>query len=249
MESEQNRDRMAEERQQVEQARENVRQASEALEEGRLSQAVNEGARAKSAVGRGPRRPPQEVVRPLRPGHDRDAPAGPPARREANQLAEAARGQATNKPSALAPRPRQLAGRSVEGLEGQQKQLDPFLDRMRDTVQQAEETEPLLAKQLFETVNKANQQAIPDALKQAEQLADVGINEEAARSARQAGRQGIGQLREGVEKAARSVLGDETAALKRAASELEDLSRQVDREFAPQRRRATQGPLRLPRNE
>src|SRR4029077_18547167 len=46
MEREENRDRMADARQQIEQGREHVRQASEALEEGRLSQAVTEGARA-----------------------------------------------------------------------------------------------------------------------------------------------------------------------------------------------------------
>src|SRR5262249_35124041 len=46
MEREENRDRMADARQQVEQGREHVRQASQALEEGRLGQAVTEGARA-----------------------------------------------------------------------------------------------------------------------------------------------------------------------------------------------------------
>ncbi len=46
MENEENRERMAEARQQMEQSREHVRQASEALEEGRLPQALTEGARA-----------------------------------------------------------------------------------------------------------------------------------------------------------------------------------------------------------
>ena len=44
--------------------------------------------------------------------------------------------------------------------------------------------------------------------------------------------QGLEQLREGVERAVKSVLGDETAALKRAQSELEDLGDQLDREIA-----------------
>ena len=46
MEREENRERMAEARQQMDQGRENLRQASEALEKGQISQAVTEGARA-----------------------------------------------------------------------------------------------------------------------------------------------------------------------------------------------------------
>ncbi len=102
---------------------------------------------------------------------------------------------------------------------------------MRNTVQEAEETEPLLAKELYDTVRKANEQKIPDALKVAEQLVDLGVTEEAAKASRHAG-QGIDQLREGVERAAKSVLGDETAALRRAEGELEDLADQIDREIA-----------------
>ncbi len=102
---------------------------------------------------------------------------------------------------------------------------------MRRTVGEAEETEPLLAKNLFDTVRKADEQTIPEALQQAEQLAEAGIPAEAAKASRHAG-QGIEQLREGVERAARSVLGDETAALRRAQGEVEDLADQINRELA-----------------
>ena len=43
MEQEENRERMADAREQIEQGREHVRQASEALEQGRLRQALTEG--------------------------------------------------------------------------------------------------------------------------------------------------------------------------------------------------------------
>jgi hypothetical protein len=229
MEREENRERMAEERQQVEQARENVRQASEALEEGRLSQAINEGTRAQRQM--------DEVRDEIRKkSSDRFAQDMTEMRSQARQLDE----KQAQLAEQLETKDRQ-AQRSLrdadnrqalhDGLEGQQAQLDKLMDRMRDTVQEAEETEPLLAKQLFDTVKKANDQAIPSTLKQAEQLADVGINEEAAKSARQAA-QGISQIREGVDKAAKSVLGDETQALKRAQAELEDLTRQINREVA-----------------
>ncbi len=60
---------------------------------------------------------------------------------------------------------------------------------MRNTVQDAEETEPLLAKNLYDTVRKANEQKIPDALKAAEQLVDAG--------SRRGGRQGVPARRPG----------------------------------------------------
>ena len=118
-----------------------------------------------------------------------------------------------------------------EGLEQQEKRLDQLLEQMRRNVQDAEESEPLLAKELYDTVRKAGEQKIPDALKVSQQLVDLGVGEEAAKASRHAG-QGLDQLREGVERAAKSVLGDETAALKRAQSELEDLGDQLDREIA-----------------
>ncbi len=57
---EENRDRMAEARQQIEQGREHVRQASEALEEGRLSAGPHRGTPGRPATERPPRGAPQE---------------------------------------------------------------------------------------------------------------------------------------------------------------------------------------------
>ena len=76
-----------------------------------------------------------------------------------------------------------------EGLEQQEKQLDQLLEQMRTHRQDAEETEPLLAKELYDTVRKANEQKIPDALKETQQLVDAGI--------RRGGRQGVPARRPG----------------------------------------------------
>src|SRR5262249_4283761 len=118
-----------------------------------------------------------------------------------------------------------------QGAQEQTKRLDQILDRMRNTTQEAEETEPLLAKGLYDTVRKANENKVPEALKATQQLVDAGIPEEASKAARHAGR-GIEELRQGVERAAESVLGDETQALRRAQGELDDLADQVNREIA-----------------
>ena len=60
---------------------------------------------------------------------------------------------------------------------------------------------------------KATEQRIPDALKVSQQLVDLGVSEDAAKASTACGARAR-QLREGVERAAKSVLGDETAALR-----------------------------------
>jgi hypothetical protein len=229
MEREENRDRMADARQQIEQGREHVRQASEALEEGRLSQAVTEGARAGRQLN--------DLREELRKSSsNRFSEEMTEMRDQARRLDED-QGKISEQLDASNNRPPHTLRDQGEreqlrkGLEQQGKRLDELLDRMRNTVQAAEENEPLLAKGLYDTVRKATEQKIPDALKVAEQLVDVGVEEEAAKASRHAS-QGIEQLRQGVERAAESVLGDETAAMRRAQSELDDLADQINREIA-----------------
>src|SRR5262249_30714334 len=120
----------------------------------------------------------------------------------------------------------------------QESRLDQLLDRMKRTVQEAEETEPGLAKGLYDTARKADEQKLPDTLKISRRLLDAGIPDDAARAARTAG-QGIGQLRQGVERAADRILGDQTEALRRAQGELDELGDQVDREIAQKTGRGT----------
>src|SRR5438309_6423953 len=86
------------------------------------------------------------------------------------------------------------------GLEQQEAKLDKLLERMRQTVQEAEETEPLLAKSLFDTARKADEQKIPDTLKVTRRLLDAGITDDAAKASQRAG-QGIDDLKKGVERA------------------------------------------------
>jgi hypothetical protein len=239
MENEQNRERMAEARERMEQGREQVRQASEALEQGRLPQAVTAGARAGRQLN--------DLREQLRKdSSDRFSEELTDMRDRARRLDET-QDRLTEQLDALNRRPpqglRDTGERKAvrDGLDQQREQLGGLVDQMRRTVQEAEETEPLLARQLFDTVRKADEQTIPDALEAAKKLADVGIPAEAAKASRHAGK-GLEQLREGVERAAESVLGDETAALKRAQDELDQLGEQVDRELA----QATGQPQRPP---
>jgi hypothetical protein len=229
METEENRDRMADARQQLEQGREHVRQASQALEQGRVPQALTEGARAGRQFN--------DLREHLRKGaSNRFTEEMTEMRNQARALDENQK-KLSEQIEAANERPQNSLRDSGErkqtrqGLEEQEKRLDQIQERMQRTVQDAEETEPLLAKGLYDTARKASERKIPDALKAAEQLVDLGVNKDAAKASRDAS-QGLEEMREGVERAARSVLGDETAALRRAQGEIEDLADQIDREVA-----------------
>ncbi len=231
MENEQNRDRMAEARKEIEEGREHVRQAAEALENGSVPQAVTEGARAGQKLN--------ELKEELRKETaNQFSEQVTEMRNQARQLDEKQQ-KLTEQLEAqdkAAPAQRSLRGsddrkQTRNELEQQGKQLDQILDRMQETVTEAEETEPLLARELFDTIRKANEQMVPEAIRETDRLVDLGIAEEAAKSSRRAG-EGLDELRQGVERAARSVLGDDTAALRRAQQELKDLADQVDREIA-----------------
>jgi hypothetical protein len=229
MELEENRERMADARQQVDESREHVRQASDALEDGRVAQALTEGTRAGRQLN--------DVREELRKkasnrfSEEMTEMRGESRKLEENQTKLSQQLDEWGRNPQRGLRDSGARQQARAGLEEQEKKLDELLGRMRKTVEDAEETEPLLAKELFDTVRKANEKAIPDALQGAEQLVDAGVPEEAARSSRQAG-EGMTQLREGVERAARSVLGDETEALRRAQGELDELADAINREIA-----------------
>jgi hypothetical protein len=229
LEREENRDRLAEARQRMEQSREHVRQASEALEAGRVPQALTEGTRAGRQLN--------ELREELRKSASNQFAQEMTEMRDRARRLNDDQKKLTEQLDAASSTPQHSLRDSGErkqvrdGLAQQQQRLDKLFDQMRRTVQDAEVTEPLLAKELFETVRKATERKIPDALQAAERLAELGVGEEAAKASRHAG-QGIEQLRDGVERAAKSVLGDDLAALQRAQAELDDLAGQLNREIA-----------------
>jgi hypothetical protein len=238
MEREENGESMAGARQQIEQTREHIRQASQALEEGRLPQAVTEGARARGQLDNL-----REQLR--RQSSSRFSEEVSETREQARRL-DQEQTHLSEQLDAWKRQPQRSLRDNGERrqvrsrLEAQEKRFDELLTRMRATIEEAEDTEPLLARGLFDTARRASEQKIPDALKAAEQLLALGVAEEAVQSSRRAG-EGIHQLREGVERAAKSVLGDETEALRRARAELEDLADQIQREIAQATRPAPDG--------
>ncbi len=119
----------------------------------------------------------------------------------------------------------------AEQMNRQQGALTNLLGEMRAVTEQAEATEPLLSKQLYDIVRRADQQHTENQLEVGAQLVTRGFLPQAGQAEHAAG-QNIDELRQGVERAAESVLGSEADALRYAQKELDDLASQVTKELS-----------------
>lgn len=118
----------------------------------------------------------------------------------------------------------------VQQMEQQQSALTNLLSQMRNVTEQAEATEPLLSKQLYDTLRRADQMHTENLLQMGTQLTERGFLPQASQVER-ATRTNITELASSVERAADSVLGSQADALRYAQKELDDLTRQVEREL------------------
>jgi hypothetical protein len=105
-----------------------------------------------------------------------------------------------------------------------------MLKSLREIVQEAESSEPLAAKRLYEAARNAQQQKTEEALQAASQLIQRGFLPEATQ-VEQLARTGLQTLRDGIEEAAEAILGDEVEAMKQARRELAELSEELQREM------------------
>jgi hypothetical protein len=118
----------------------------------------------------------------------------------------------------------------VQQMAAQQSKLTNLLAGMRNVTEQAETTEPLLSKQLYDTLRRADQMHTDNLLDMGSQLTDRGFLPQASQAERAAGTN-ITELAASVERAADSVLSSEADALRYAQKQLDDLTRQVEREI------------------
>ncbi|MDC0936869.1 hypothetical protein OAS39_11335, partial [Pirellulales bacterium] len=215
--------------QQLDETRNRVQQAGEAMEQGRLAEALTEGTRAQREL--------EQLADEFR-RHTADQ-----FNEQLNDLRESAR-QIEQRQQQLAEeiaerQPgqnrslRDGAGREevLQGLAEQQRQVQELLEQMQELVQEAEEPEPLLARELYETILQANEDDVERALDITRELAEFGANQQAAEALQEVD-PGIERLREGVERAAENVLGDETEALRRAQQQLDELAEQLSNEIS-----------------
>jgi hypothetical protein len=233
MEKQENQSRFAEERKQLEQTRNDAQQAAESMQKGESSRALAEGKRAEQGFQKM-----RDDLRKKASGQFKDEMRQ--MRTDARELAEKQEKIAED----LGAKPQEKERRTLDGyspreklaqdFEKQQKGLGDLREQMQRVSEQAEAAEPLLARQLYDTLRENAQAGTDETLKKAGELSRRGYQSQVKQFEEKA-RGEVEKVKKGVERAAESVLGDEAEALRQARAELDSLGKQLDREMAEAR--------------
>lgn len=226
-----NQETLQETRDQLEETREQLRDSAESLEKGEVTPALASGTRAQREL--------EEMKEELRrESSNQFTDQLREMRQEARDLetkqqeigqALAEQGQQANRTGGL--RDQNETDQALgDKMREQNQKLNDLLDEIEQTVEEAAETEPLLAESLFDAFRDVEDNRVKRNLDAAAQLADRGLNDQAEVLENEA-REGISNLRENIEQAAERVLGDETDALRTAVDMLQDLEQQLRNEI------------------
>ena len=225
MERSENRQRMADARQQLDQSRSRIRQSAEELEQGMLSRAITSTTRAQLEQMRDDFRRNTSGQFTEQMQNMRDQAQQLDQRQ--NEIAEDIKRQIDSERKTLTDSGvnRELADR----IDRQRESTDELIKQMKEVSEQAETSEPLLSRKLYDTLRKASTDNIDRALEATGELLKRNFLPQAQQIEKQAGK-GIEDIRKGVEEAAENVLGDEAESLRLARQQLDELIRQVNEE-------------------
>ncbi len=214
-------------RQQLDESREEMRQLSEALQEGAVTRALASGTRARQNL--------EDLKEDFRQdSSSRFSQQLRQARDAARQLAENQK-KITEQLESLgqegAPR---LDGSDereeiTEAYQRQMKGLEELMENLRQITEDSEAGEPRLHRQLYDLLRRNNQSGTEEELRIGQELVQRGFTDHALER-QPALERAFDDLQREVEAAADSVLGSAITTLRFASEELEDLSRQLERE-------------------
>jgi len=229
MERPENRQRMAQTREQLTDSRSRIRQSADELEQGMVSRAITSTTRAQRQL--------EQMREDFR--HNAASQFADQMRNmrdQAQQLDQRQREIADQIRQQVDSRQKTLTDTGVnrelaDRIDQQKKSAEELIDQMKDVSEQAETSEPLLSRTLYDTLRKASTDNVDKALEVAGELLRRNFLPQAREIERQAGK-GIEDLRKGVEEAARNVLGDEAESLRLARQQLDELIKQVNDEVA-----------------
>lgn len=261
MDRPENQSQMANSREQLDQTRSEVQQAAEAMERGNTPQALTSGTRA------------QQDLQQMRDDFRRQTSSQfaedmRSLRNQARELSQRQEDIGQKMDSLEEPGARKSLTDSDERkelasqLDEQKQRLETIVKQATDVTQKAEAVEPLLSRQLYDTLRQAAQddarnlqettedllgqgkllRTVYDRLRTGKEESKKAVEVAAnllrdgfpteANNLEERARRSINELKTGVEQAAESVLGDDTEALRRARNEVEELARQLEEEIA-----------------
>jgi len=123
-----------------------------------------------------------------------------------------------------------LAERNLEDWKEQKQQYLDLLNRIKDTVEQAEGSEPLLAEQLYETYRDSSRLPTEQRLDRIPMMIERGMEQPAVEESGEVSKELQG-LRERLENSTQSVLGSEEESLRRAIKEIDQANRAIESEI------------------
>ncbi len=233
MSQQQQSEALQEAAEQTQQSRDSQQQAAENLREGRTSEALSAGTRAQENLDQT-----QEQLRQNSADALNDSLRD--LRSQARDLVE--RQEEIKETMENRGPTEESAGLRTEvskedlqsNIETQREQLKVLQDALQETVLQAEQSEPLVADALYQTFQDSQRERLDEKLQAQSQLMDRAMPDEAKQLAEQS-LEKMQEMQKQIESAASDVLGSELADLERAASDLERLREQIDRELGRNR--------------
>ncbi len=263
MDRQENQSGMSDERRQLDQTRDDVQRAADAAAQGAVAEALASGTRAQRQL--------QDMRDELhKQNSSRFSDDLRDMRAEARQLADQEEDVAKKlDPLSNGSQPRRLSDAAetdgpASAIDAQKRKMEDLVNRAKQVSQQAENSEPLLAEKLYDSLRKLSQDDAGTAKEFQQKLLGNGLLTDnlndrltdtsktegtksldlasallkegylpQAREAEQRARAGIGELRNGIERAAQSVIGDDAEALRLARSELDAVTDELKREAAP----------------
>lgn len=227
-----NQSRMAETQQQLEQTRQQARESAQEMREGDVGQALSSSTRAerdlKEMSDKLRKSTSKQFSDEMRRMRDQARDLEKREQQIAEKLDRMKEGPQQRPLSETGPRQELL-----DQLNQQRNTLTNLLQNMRDVTEKAEASEPLLSRQLYDTIRKSSQTQPEKALELATQLVERNFLPDAEKIEERAG-QAVKEIKTGVEKAAQDLLGDDAAALRAASAELDKLADKLEQEIASQ---------------
>ncbi len=232
MEKPENAANMAEAKQQLEQTREQVNEAAEKLKEQHLAEAANSATRAQRELEKMQEDFKEKTAKRFADEMKQMRQQAREVAEKQKQIAESLENQKTDEPSGdtSADLDKMLkGGEASRQIQDQQEKVAKLLEDMKRVSEQAEGNNPLLHRRLYEAVREAKTGGLEEHLDEARMQSRYGRRAEAQDAERKANTL-VDQLQQGVEKAAESVLGSETEALRMARTELDKLIKEAGQE-------------------
>lgn len=231
MEKPENASSMAEAREQLDQVREQVMDSAEKLREQQLADAANSATRAQRELEQMQEDFKQKTAKRFGEEMRQLRQQAREVAEQQKQISEALENQKTPDPGqSTSTLEKMLDGSQVaRKIEEQSGKVSELLENMRRISEQAEGNNPLLHRRLYESVRDAQTSGLEENLEEARLQSRYGQRAEAQDAERKAA-SAVEKLQQGVDKAAESVLGSETDALRMARAELDKLIQEAEGE-------------------